>query len=135
MRNKIENYWNKIKVRVFNSFSIKKKDTKLKREIELLKSQVASLSEIVQEQSNIVVAIAKIQADAQTIADKLAAVEKIVIATKVSATGVIYGSVNSLQVSEKLKEQGIEITESGNRFFEDYSKINNMIDEITQRMS
>ena len=33
------------------------------------------------------------------------------------------------------KEQGIEITESGNRFFEDYSKINNMIDEITQRMS
>ena len=63
MRNKIENYWHKIKVRVFNFFSIKKKDTKLKREIELLKSQVASLSEIVQEQSNIVVAIAKIQAD------------------------------------------------------------------------
>src|SRR5574344_1861354 len=39
----------------------------------------------------------KIKNDAQAIADKLANIKPIVIATKVSAAGAIYGSVNSLQ--------------------------------------
>lgn len=53
--------------------------------------------------------LAKIKEDAQALADKLAAVETIVIPMKVSATGVIYGSVNSLQISDKLKERGFDI--------------------------
>ena len=31
------------------------------------------------------------------------------IATRVSATGVIYGSVNSLQISDELKKKGFDI--------------------------
>ncbi|MDD4759731.1 MAG: 50S ribosomal protein L9 [Bacteroidaceae bacterium] len=53
--------------------------------------------------------IAKIKDDAQAIADKLAQIETLVIPMKVSATGVIYGSVNSLQISDKLKEKGFDI--------------------------
>lgn len=53
--------------------------------------------------------LAKIKQDAQDLADKLAQLEPLVIATKVSATGVIYGSVNSLQLSDKLKEKGFDI--------------------------
>ena len=51
----------------------------------------------------------QIKNEAQAIADKLAAIEPITIATKVSATGVIYGSVNSLQISDELKKLGFEI--------------------------
>ena len=47
----------------------------------------------------------KIKQEAQALADKLAKV----IATKVSPTGVIYGSVNSLQIADKLKEAGFDI--------------------------
>lgn len=53
--------------------------------------------------------LAKIKEDAQALADKLAQIETIVIPMKVSATGVIYGSVNSLQIADKLKEQGFDI--------------------------
>lgn len=53
--------------------------------------------------------LAKIKDDAQAIADKLAQIETLVIPMKVSATGVIYGSVNSLQISDKLKEKGFDI--------------------------
>ena len=53
--------------------------------------------------------LAKIKADAQELADKLAALEAIVIPTKVSATGAIYGSVNSLQIADKLNEKGFAI--------------------------
>jgi len=53
--------------------------------------------------------LTKIKDDAQAIADKLAQVETLIIPMKVSATGVIYGSVNSLQISDKLKEKGFEI--------------------------
>ncbi len=53
--------------------------------------------------------LAKIKADAEALAQKIAAIEPIKIATKVSATGVIYGSVNSLHISEALAKQGIEV--------------------------
>lgn len=51
----------------------------------------------------------KIKNDALALAEKLGAVETIRIATKVSATGVIYGSVNSLHISEELGKLGFDI--------------------------
>ena len=53
--------------------------------------------------------LAKIKADAESLAERVKAVKPIVISTKVSSTGSIYGSVNSLHISDALKEQGIEI--------------------------
>lgn len=52
--------------------------------------------------------LAKIKAEAQAVADKLSGVA-LTIATKVSNQGVIYGSVNSLQIAEELQKLGIEI--------------------------
>jgi large subunit ribosomal protein L9 len=53
--------------------------------------------------------LAKIKEDAQALADKLAQVETLVIPMKVGNTGTIYGSVNNLQIAEKLQEKGFEI--------------------------
>ena len=53
--------------------------------------------------------LAKIKADAEAVAQKISAIEPIKIATKVSATGAIYGSVNALHIAEALGKQGIEI--------------------------
>ena len=50
----------------------------------------------------------KIKNEAQALADKLAEVA-LAIPTKVSATGVIYGSVNSLQIADELKKLGFDI--------------------------
>ncbi len=50
----------------------------------------------------------KIKNDAVELANKLAEVS-LTIATRVSATGVIYGSVNSLQISDELKKKGFDI--------------------------
>lgn len=50
----------------------------------------------------------KIKADAATLAEQLNKVS-LVIATKVSQTGTIYGSVNSLQIADELKKLGYEI--------------------------
>lgn len=50
----------------------------------------------------------KIKNEAQALADKLAEVA-LTILTKVSATGVIYGSVNSLQIADELKKLGFDI--------------------------
>lgn len=50
----------------------------------------------------------KIKNEAQALADKLAEVT-LTIPTKVSATGVIYGSVNSLQIADELKKLGFDI--------------------------
>lgn len=50
----------------------------------------------------------KIKNEAQAVADKLAGVS-LTIPTNVSATGSIYGSVNSLQISDELKKLGFEI--------------------------
>ncbi len=54
------------------------------------------------------VKLAKIKADAEALAEKLNAVS-LTIATKVSSTGVIYGSVNSLQIADELAKLGFEI--------------------------
>ena len=53
--------------------------------------------------------LAKIKADAEELAAKLGVIEPITIATKVSATGAIYGSVNSLHISEALAKLGFEV--------------------------
>ena len=50
----------------------------------------------------------KIKNEAQVLADKLSEVS-LTIAAKVSATGVIYGSVNSLQIADELKKLGFDI--------------------------
>ena len=53
--------------------------------------------------------LAKIKAEAEALAERLQAIRPIVIETKVSATGSIYGSVNNLHIADALKEQGFEI--------------------------
>ncbi|MBQ9569582.1 MAG: 50S ribosomal protein L9 [Alloprevotella sp.] len=53
--------------------------------------------------------LAKIKADAEALAEKLRGVKPIVIATKVSQSGTVYGSVNALHISEALKEQGFDV--------------------------
>lgn len=53
--------------------------------------------------------IAKIKADAQAVADKIAAIKPIVISAKVSATGTTYGSITNAQISEEFAKQGIEV--------------------------
>lgn len=51
----------------------------------------------------------KIKNDALALAEKLQAIEPIKIMTKVSATGSVYGSVNSLHIAEELAKLGFEI--------------------------
>ena len=53
--------------------------------------------------------LAKIKADAEALAEKLSALEPLKITTKVSATGAIYGSGNSLHIAEELAKLGFEI--------------------------
>ena len=50
----------------------------------------------------------KIKAEAQELASKMADL-KIVIGAKTSSSGKIFGSVNTIQIAEALKEQGFEI--------------------------
>ncbi len=54
------------------------------------------------------VKLAKIKAEAEALAEKLNAV-KLTISAKVSQTGVIYGSVNSLQIADELQKLGFNI--------------------------
>lgn len=54
------------------------------------------------------VKLAKVKAEAEALAQKLGALH-LTITTKVSATGIIYGSVNNLQVAEELQKLGFEI--------------------------
>ena len=54
------------------------------------------------------VKLAKIKADAEALAEKLNAVS-LTIATKVSSAGVIYGSVDSLQIAEELQKLGFQV--------------------------
>ncbi len=51
----------------------------------------------------------KIKNDALALAEKFGGIQPIVIATKVSANGAIYGSVNATHISEELAKQGFEI--------------------------
>lgn len=53
--------------------------------------------------------LAKIKADAEALAEKLSAIEPLKLTTKVSATGAIYGSVNSLHIAEALAKLGFDI--------------------------
>jgi large subunit ribosomal protein L9 len=50
----------------------------------------------------------KIKIEAQALADKLAEV-KIVVGAKTSSSGKIFGSVNTIQIAEALKEKGFDI--------------------------
>lgn len=54
------------------------------------------------------VKLAKVKAEAEALAQKLGALH-LTITTKVSATGIIYGSVNNLQIAEGLQKLGFEI--------------------------
>ena len=51
----------------------------------------------------------KLKADAQSIAEKLAAVKGLVLTVKASAEGRIYGSVTNIQLAEALAAAGVEI--------------------------
>lgn len=53
--------------------------------------------------------LAKIKSDAEALAQQINAVADIKIATKVSATGAIYGSITNLHVAEELSKRGIEV--------------------------
>ena len=50
----------------------------------------------------------KIKITAQVIADKLADI-KIIVGAKTSTSGKIFGSVNTIQIAEALKEKGFDI--------------------------
>ncbi|MGD0341195.1 MAG: 50S ribosomal protein L9 [Bacteroidales bacterium] len=50
----------------------------------------------------------KIKAEAQDLAAKMAGL-KIVVGAKTSSSGKIFGSVNTIQISESLKEKGFDI--------------------------
>lgn len=63
------------------------------------------LAEILKQKA---VKLAKIKADAEALAEKLNAVS-LTIATKVSTSGNIYGSVNSLQIADELQKLGFDI--------------------------
>ena len=52
--------------------------------------------------------LAKIKADAEAFAAKFEGVA-LTIATKVSATGAVYGSVGAIQIAEELAKLGLEI--------------------------
>ncbi len=54
------------------------------------------------------VKLAKVKAEAEALAQKLGVLH-LTITTKVSATGIIYGSVNNLQIAEELQKLGFEI--------------------------
>ena len=54
------------------------------------------------------VKLAKVKAEAEALAQKLGALH-LTITAKVSATGIIYGSVNNLQIAEELQKLGFEI--------------------------
>ncbi len=53
--------------------------------------------------------LAKIKSDAEALAQQINAVDDIKIATKVSATGAIYGSITNLHIAEELSKRGIEV--------------------------
>jgi large subunit ribosomal protein L9 len=63
----------------------------------------------------------KIRIEAQEIASKLADV-KIVVGAKTSSSGKIFGSVNTIQIAEALKEQGFDIDRKNITLQEDLIK-------------
>ncbi len=63
----------------------------------------------------------KIKVEAQAIADNLAGL-KLVVGAKTSSTGKIFGSVNTIQIAESLKEKGFEIDRKNITLQEDQIK-------------
>ena len=63
----------------------------------------------------------KIKVEAQALAGKLAEV-KIVVGAKTSTSGKIFGSVNTIQIAEALKEKGFEIDRRSNTLPEEQIK-------------
>ncbi len=53
--------------------------------------------------------LAKIKADAEAVAAALGEIEQLTIGAKTSSTGTIFGSVNSIQISEALEKLGHNI--------------------------
>jgi len=64
---------------------------------------------------------AKIKAEAEKIAAKMAGL-KLTIGAKTSSTGKIFGSVNTIQISEALHGQGFEIDRKNIRLQEEHIK-------------
>ncbi len=64
---------------------------------------------------------AKIQNEAIAIADKMKGIE-LRIGAKTSTTGKIFGSVNTIQIAEALKEKGFDIDRKNIFFTEDHIK-------------
>lgn len=52
--------------------------------------------------------LAKIKADAETLAESLKDI-KLTIGAKTSSTGTVFGSVNAIQIAEALEKQGFNI--------------------------
>ena len=65
----------------------------------------AALKRLAEDQKQRAHKIAKLKADAEEAAKAIEGV-KLTIATKTSATGTIFGSVNSIQISEALEKLG-----------------------------
>ncbi len=63
----------------------------------------------------------KIKIEAQALAEKLATV-KLVVGAKTSTSGKIFGSVNTIQIAEALKEKGFEIDRRSITLVEDQVK-------------
>jgi large subunit ribosomal protein L9 len=63
----------------------------------------------------------KIKIEAQALAEKLGAV-KLVVGAKTSSSGKIFGSVNTIQIAEALKEKGFEIDRRSITLMEDQIK-------------
>jgi large subunit ribosomal protein L9 len=63
----------------------------------------------------------KIKIEAQALAEKLSTV-KLVVGAKTSSSGKIFGSVNTIQIAEALKEKGFEIDRRSITLMEDQIK-------------
>ncbi len=68
----------------------------------------AALKRLAEDQRQRAHKIAKLKADAEEAAKAIEGV-KLTIATKTSATGTIFGSVNSIQISEALEKLGHKV--------------------------
>ena len=64
---------------------------------------------------------AKIKAEAQTQAEKMKSL-KLKIGAKTSTTGKIFGSVNTIQIAEALKERGFDVERKNIIFDEEHIK-------------
>lgn len=71
----------------------------------------------------------KIKNEALELAKKLEGVT-LTIATKVSSTGTIFGSVNSIQIAEKLAEKGFEIDRKKVFVKDNVKEVGNYVAEI-----